>query len=108
MKKKKTRVYTNIQDEGRLHEYDIKSRKKNDDVIHKLYYSDNDIWTSLVRGKLILTVTDSADDFNLKFKFNGARDKFDLGKLEHNEAVHMYVILKHIHKLQKVHKVKFK
>lgn len=106
---KKTKVYTSTKNEGTLHEYDIKSYKKKEDVIHELYYSKNDIWTIKARGRQILSVTDCAGDFNLKFKFNDElHNKFNLSKLEHHEAVHMFVILKHIQKIQKTHRVKFK
>jgi len=106
---KKTKVYTITKNKGTLHEYDIKSYKKKQDVIHELYYSKNNIWSSNARGRLILSVTDSADDFDLKFEFDDEfHNKLNLSTLEHDRAAYMFVILKHIQKIHKMHRIKFK
>lgn len=71
--------------DGDSHDYDIVVEKLKNSTTYSLYYSPNEIWKDGWRGELILTLTDTGNEYKLSKSFGK--------KLEVDEIVYLRLLL---------------
>ena len=70
-----------------IHEYDYTYEDINDKIVHLLFRSNSECWSSDCRGEVIMSITDTGNGF----KFNHSKPKKEMG---YDYAFCLSVILK--------------
>lgn len=98
-KNKKVLVY-NTDDEI---EYVIKHKiDKDGNVVYSIKFSKSDIWSSHVRNKKILSITDDGNGMYIDY------DLLNTSKLDYDEFAVMYILFKYIKKSDKILMAEYK
>jgi hypothetical protein len=81
----KKAIFTNEE-----HSYDYEEVDGN----HILYHSNTEFWNSNVRNKILLSIYDSGNGLEFKFKYTNRK----CGKLDYSQCIELEILLRLINK----------